>query len=150
MHWLDHIVRYALGFLLGRKLGSRLIRWMKKIFHLDEEDIGAAKDQIRRHGGLTVFWARYIFGLRAIAGPLAGVLGMEWKRFFVFNVLGAATWVTSMAFIGYAFANQFSSLLDYFENGSWAITAGLFGLGYFVWRRQKKKFRQRKREDRAA
>lgn len=48
-----------LGFLLGRKLGSRLTRWMKKIFHLEDEDIGAAKDQIRRHGGATIFWARY-------------------------------------------------------------------------------------------
>src|SRR6185437_6582318 len=45
-----------LGFLLGRKLGSLLTRWKKKMFHLDDEDIGAAKDQIRRHGGATIFW----------------------------------------------------------------------------------------------
>ena len=139
-----------LGFLLGRKLGTRLIRWMKKIFHLDDQDIGAAKDQIRRHGGLTVFWARYIFGLRTIAGPLAGVLGMEWKRFLMFNALGAATWVTAIGFTGYAFANEFSTVLDYFEKGSWAIAAGLFGLGYFLWRRQKKHYKQRKQRDRAA
>ena len=139
-----------LGFLLGRALGSRLIRWMKKIFRLDDEDIGAARDQIRRHGGLTVFFARYLFGLRTIAGPLAGVLGMEWKRFLCFNALGAATWVTAIALTGYGFANEFSSLLDYFEKASWAITAGLFGLGYFLWRRQKKRFKERHNKDRAA
>lgn len=139
-----------LGFLLGRKLGSRLIRWMKKVFHLDDEDIAAAKDQLRRHGGLTVFFARYIFGLRTITGPLAGVLGMEWKRFLFFNALGAATWVTVIALTGYAFANEFSSLLDYFEKASWAIAAGLLALGYYFWRRQKKKFEERHRRDRAA
>lgn len=143
-----------LGFLLGRKLGSRLIRWMKKVFRLDDEDIGAAKDQIRRHGGLTVFWARYIFGLRTVAGPLAGVLGMEWKRFFVFNILGAVTWVTAMSLAGYAFASEFSSLMDYFEKASWALAAGLFAIGYLIWRKQKKGYKERKRDgkldDRAA
>ena len=135
-----------IGFFLGRKLGSRLIRWMKKVFRLDDEDIGAAKDQIRCHGGATVFWARYIFGLRTVGGPLAGVLGMEWKRFLLFNAAGAATWVTGMALIGYAFANQFESLLGYFEKASWAFAAGLFALGYFLWRRKKKHYKERKRE----
>jgi membrane-associated protein len=144
------IIGDNIGFLLGRKLGSRPIRWMKKIFHLDEEDIGAAKDQIRRHGGFTVFFARYIFGLRTVAGPLAGVLGMEWKRFVLFNALGAVTWVTAIGLTGYAFANEFSSLIDYFEKGSWVLAAGLFTLGYVLWRRQKKKFKEHQRSDRAA
>lgn len=132
-----------LGFLLGRKLGPRLIGWMKKLFRLDDTDIGAARDQIQRHGGATVFWARYIFGLRTVAGPLAGVLGMEWKRFALFNALGAATWVTAMALTGYAFANEFQTLLDYFEKLSWAVAGGLFALGYILWRRKKKKYRER-------
>lgn len=132
-----------LGFLLGRKLGTRLIRWMKKIFHLDDADIGAAKNQIRCHGGATVFWARYIFGLRTVAGPLAGVLGMEWKKFILFNALGAATWVTSMAMIGYTFADQFETLLGFFEKASWTMAAGLFVLGYFLWRKKKKHFKER-------
>jgi membrane-associated protein len=138
-----------LGFLIGRKLGKRLIRWMKKILRLDDEDVGAAKDLIRRRGGTTVFFARFIFGLRTIAGPLAGMLGMEWKRFVVFNALGAAAWVTSMAMIGYAFANEFETLLGYFETASWIIAGGLFGLGYFLWRRQKKHFKE-KQDQKAA
>ncbi|MGE5110878.1 MAG: DedA family protein [Acidobacteriaceae bacterium] len=139
-----------LGFLLGRKLGNRLIRWMKKLFHMDDEDIGAAKDQIKRHGGATVFWARYIFGLRTIAGPMAGVLGMDWSRFVKYNAAGAATWVTTMALIGYAFADQFSTLLDYFEKASWIFAGGLFAFGYWMWRRQKKKYKERQNTKNAA
>jgi membrane protein DedA with SNARE-associated domain len=55
-----------------------------------------------------------------------------------------------IALAGYAFANEFSSLIDYFEKVSWVIAAGLFTLGYLLWRRQKKKFKQRQRSDRAA
>jgi len=131
-----------LGFFVGRKLGRRLIRWMKKIFRLDDLDIDAAKDMLHRHGGATIFWARFIFGLRTVAGPLAGVLGMEWKRFVVFNALGAAVWVTVISFIGYGFANEFNTLLGYMEKASWAIAAVLFAVAYLIWRHQKKTYRK--------
>jgi membrane-associated protein len=139
-----------LGFWIGRKLGNRLIRWMKKLFHMDDTDIGAAKDQMRRHGPATIFWARYIFGLRTVAGPLAGVLGMEWKKFLLYNALGASTWVTAMALVGYLFADQFDTLLGYFEKASWVLAAGLFALGYYIWHRKKKRFKKREEGQQAA
>jgi len=132
-----------IGYFIGRSFGSRILRWLKKILHLDEVDIAAAKDQMARHGGATVFIARYIFVLRAIAGPLAGVMGMCWKRFLLFNLLGAVTWVCAVAWAGYTFASQFESLLGYIEKLSWVISGGLFGIGYWLWRRQKKRYRQR-------
>jgi membrane-associated protein len=112
--------------------------------------VGAAKDQIRRHGAATIFWARYIFGLRTIAGPLAGMLGMEWKKFLLYNVLGAASWVTAMAFVGYAFSNEFDTLLGFFEKVSWLMALALFTIGYLLWRRQKKRYKERERAPKAA
>lgn len=131
-----------LGYFAGRWLGRRLLRWLKAKFGL-ADDIAVATDQIRRHGPATIFWARYIFGLRTIAGPVAGALDMEWKTFLLYNVLGAATWVTTIALIGYVFANKFNSLLDYFEKGSWAISLCILGIGYLLWRREKKEFHER-------
>lgn len=129
------------GFLVGRHFGPRLLRWLKKRFHMDE-DIAVAQYQIRRHGKATVFWARYIFVLRTITGPVAGALGMEWKEFFLFNVLGAATWVTAVSLTGYAFANEFQSLMGFLEKISWAIAAAVFCVGYVLWRRKKKELRR--------
>ncbi len=131
------------GFVLGHHFGRTFIRWSKKIFRLDDQDIGAARELIANHGGKTVFFARFIFGLRTIAGPLAGSLDMKWRRFFRFNFLGAAAWVVIMSFIGYAFANQFNTLLGYIEKASWAIGGGMFTLGYLIWRREKRRFKQR-------
>lgn len=138
-----------LGFLLGRLLGTRLIRWLKKLAHMDNEDEGAAKDQVKRHGKATIFWARFIFGLRTFAGPIAGVLGMEWRDFVVYNALGAAAWVTTIALIGYAFASEFQTLLGFFEKVSWALGIGLLMLGYLLWRRQKKRYKARLARQRA-
>jgi len=107
---------------------------------LDEQDIAAAKDLIKNHGGKTVFFARFIFGLRTIAGPLAGSLEMEWRRFLKFNFLGAACWVGVMVTVGFAFSNEFNTLLGYIEKASWAIAAGMILMGYLIWRRQKHKY----------
>lgn len=131
------------GFWIGRRLGPHLLRWFKQKLNMGE-DVEVAEYQIRRHGGATVFWARYIVGLRTIAGPVAGALGMNWKRFFTFNVLGACTWVTFAAMLGFAFAHGFQSFLGYFEKGSWAVSAAIFGIGYYLWRREKKQYRELK------
>ncbi len=136
------IVGDNIGFLFGRWLGPRLLRWMEKKFGL-EDDIETARDQIRHHGPATVFWARYIVGLRTVAGPVAGALGMEWKQFLLYNALGGATWVSAIALCGYVFANEFQTLLGFFEKASWIIGVGIFAIGYYLWRRKKKQVRER-------
>lgn len=128
------------GFWLGRALGSTLIRWIQKIFRMDDQGISAARSLIKRHGRTTVFLARFIFGLRTVAGPLAGVLGMDWKSFLLFNFLGAAAWVTTMAVTGYVFATEFQTLLGYFEKASWAMSLGVLLAGYLFWRHYKAEY----------
>jgi membrane protein DedA with SNARE-associated domain len=135
------------GYFLGRRFGKTLIRWAKKLFHLSDEDVQAARDLLKRHGGRTIFFSRFIFGLRTIAGPLAGSLDMEWKRFLKFNVLGATAWVCAMAGAGYAFANEFETLLGYIEKASWAIAAGLFLAGYWIWRREKRHYKEKEGQE---
>lgn len=132
------------GYFLGRRFGPTLIRWAEKLFRLSNDDVQAARDLLKRHGARTIFFSRFIFGLRTIAGPLAGSLDMEWGRFLKFNVLGAATWVCAMAWAGYGFANEFESLLGYIEKVSWGMAAALFFTGYWIWRRQKRRYKQRK------
>lgn len=128
------------GFWIGRRLGPRVLRWMQEKAKL-REDVAVAEDQIRRHGGATIFWARYIFGLRTITGPVAGALGMEWKKFLIFNALGACTWVTFIAMAGFGFAHGFDNFIGYFEKASWAISGGIFAIGFFLWRREKGHYR---------
>lgn len=135
------VVGDNLGYLLGRRAGPHLFHWLKCRFQMDEH-IAIATDQIRRHGPATVFWARYIFGLRTITGPVAGALNMTWKKFLLFNALGAVTWVTSISLTAYFFANKFDSLASYIEKGSWGISGAIFAVGYFVWRKKRKHLRE--------
>lgn len=55
-----------------------------------------------------------------------------------------------MFLVGYAFADQFETLLGYFEKPSWIIAAGLFAVAFFLWRREKKRIKQRQHQQQQA
>lgn len=65
------------GYWLGRTLGRRFLNKWKHIFHVDNQDIAAGEHLIKRRGDLTIYIARFIWGLRTIAGPRAGVLRLQ-------------------------------------------------------------------------
>jgi len=67
---------------------------------------------------------------------------MEWKQFLLYNVLGAATWVSVISICGYMFAKEFQTLLGFFEKASWIIGVVAFSIGYLLWRREKKQVRE--------
>jgi membrane protein DedA with SNARE-associated domain len=100
-----------LGYAIGRRGGRPLLVRYQHIFRIRDKTIARGERLFARYGAVTVFFARFIFGMRIIAGPLAGVLHMEWKRFVLFNFLGAVVWVTVISLVGYIFGSQWEVLL---------------------------------------
>src|SRR3954469_1077639 len=80
---------YAIGFRGGRPLLDRY----RKFFRIRVRTIERGEQTFARYGPATVFFARFLFGMRIIAGPLAGVLRMPWRIFALYNFLGATVWV---------------------------------------------------------
>src|SRR5579864_5795359 len=100
-----------IGYLIGNYGGRRLLERYRRFFHISPARIAQGERLVERHGPVTVFFARFIFGMRIITGPLAGVLRMHWKKFALFNFLGALAWVTAIAFAGYLFGSNWNSLV---------------------------------------
>lgn len=80
----------SLGYLIGRSGGRGLLRRLP----LDPRHLERIEDQFRRYGGWFVLFARFLDGPRQLNGIAAGSLGMPWARFTLFNVVGAAIWVS--------------------------------------------------------
>jgi membrane protein DedA with SNARE-associated domain len=99
------------GYLIGRFGGRRLLERYRRFFHVSEAYIAQGERLFEKHGAVTVFFARFVFGMRIITGPLAGVLRMHWRKFGLFNFLGAAAWVTAVACAGYFFGTQWQRLV---------------------------------------
>jgi membrane protein DedA with SNARE-associated domain len=90
-----------LGYWLGRRYGRtalpRYARWV--LGH--PERLGAMEAFVEKRGPFAVFVARFIPGIRFMAGPLAGGLGMSFMPFFGANVLGALVYVPVAVAGGY-------------------------------------------------
>lgn len=87
------------AYWLGRRYGRIVLsRWVR----VSPEPIERMQRFVVRYGMLAVFVARFVVGLRFMAGPLAGSTGLSPIRFFIANLLGAAVYVPIAVGAGYA------------------------------------------------
>jgi len=100
-----------IGFFVGLRGGRPLLNRYRQWFRISKEAIANGERVFQRYGPATIFFARFVAGLRVIAGPLAGILRMEWRRFAIYNFLGATVWVTVIATVGYVFGRHWGRLL---------------------------------------
>lgn len=128
-----------LGFAVGYRGGRPLLDRYRAFFRISPATIVRGERLFDEYGAVTIFFARFIFGLRVIAGPLAGVLRMQWKRFALFNFLGAVLWVSVIAGVGYKFGKHWDQLVDYIKNLNIgiAIAAAVAILLVWLWHRRR-------------
>jgi membrane protein DedA with SNARE-associated domain len=90
-----------IGFAIGHFGGRRLVERYGRYVFLTPERLDKTTRFFDRHGGKIIILARFIEGLRQANGIIAGTTGMHWKRFVIFNAIGAALWVAVWTSIGY-------------------------------------------------
>jgi membrane protein DedA with SNARE-associated domain len=128
-----------LGFAIGRYGGRILLERYRSLFHIEEETIRKGEALFARLGGRAVFAARFLAGLRVLAGPMAGALRMPWGRFLIFNVLGALSWVMAITTLAYFFGPSLEPIL---RHASGAIGAAVI-LAVLYWWIKRSRLRTR-------
>jgi membrane protein DedA with SNARE-associated domain len=104
------IIGASVGFWIGREVGFRLIVRHGSHIGLTERRIKLGRYLFWRHGGKVVFFGRFVPILRALAALLAGVTRMDWSRFTIFNVSGAAAWALLYALASYGLGDEIKRL----------------------------------------
>lgn len=127
-----------LGFALGNSGGRPLLARYQSIFRIQKSTIERGEKLFARYGPATVFFARFVFGMRIIAGPLAGVLRMPWKRFAVFNFLGAVVWVSVISSAGYFFGRHWDKLERGMKRFDIVVAIIVLVIAAFLWWRGRK------------
>jgi len=132
-------IGFAIGHFGGRVLA---LRWGKYVF-LTEERLDKAERFFDRRGAIVITFARFVEGLRQANGIIAGITGMHWLRFLIFNAIGAALWVGTWVSIGYFAGNHISTIYHYINLYSYyvLIALGVLILGYIVWRLRRRRRR---------
>lgn len=93
----------TLNYWIGSKIGHTV--YEKNWRFIDRAALRKTHDFYEHHGGKTIVMARFVPVVRTFAPFVAGVSAMSWKRFQLYNVIGAATWVVLLVGSGYVFGN---------------------------------------------
>jgi membrane protein DedA with SNARE-associated domain len=128
-----------LGFALGRHGGRPLIERYRHVFRVRVESVERGERLFEKYGAVTVFLARFLFGMRVLASLLAGALRMRWRKFFLFNFLGAAVWVTAICVSGYFFGGHWGRLARDLRRFDLVVVIVVVVAGLVWWWRSRRK-----------
>lgn len=109
---LAAVIGDNIGYAIGRFGGRRLVLRYGRYVFITDKRLAKAQGFFERHGGKVVTVARFIEGLRQANGIVAGISEMPWRRFLVFNVLGAVLWVGVWSTVGYFAGNHINTVID--------------------------------------
>ena len=99
------IIGDNVGFAIGRK-GGRALFVRPGPFHAARlQAIAYGEPFFAKHGPKAVFLGRWVAGLRIASAWLAGINGMRWPTFLVWNALGGIVWACGVG-LGVYFAGH--------------------------------------------
>jgi membrane protein DedA with SNARE-associated domain len=133
------IVGDNIGYWLGRAGGRRLLERSRFVSRYADRVLPPSERFFAKHGGKTIFFARFIAVLRVTAAWLAGISRMTWWRFLVWNAAGGIVWAVAVSVLAYYAGKAVADTIDRF--GLYGavvliVLAIVFLFGVRAWRRR--------------
>lgn len=88
------------GYWFGLRSGPYLFK-REDTFFFKKKHLFAAKDFYDKHGAGAVVFARFLPFIRTFAPIIAGIVGMDKKKFMFYNIVGCVAWAISMLSAGH-------------------------------------------------
>jgi membrane-associated protein len=94
------IIGNQVGYHFGRRFGPRIFNKEESLlFHKDH--IIRAENFYEKYGGAALIISRFTPIIRTFVPILAGVGHMNYRKFFLYNIIGGILWVFVVSFAGY-------------------------------------------------
>ncbi|MEO5644668.1 MAG: VTT domain-containing protein [Bacteroidia bacterium] len=97
---LSAVIGNIAGYWFGKKVGPALFRKEDSLI-FKKKYLETTRSFYDRHGARALILGRFLPIIRTFAPILAGAIVLDFKKFLVFNIIGAAAWITSMGLCGY-------------------------------------------------
>ncbi len=103
-----------IGFSLGRKYGMPLIDRLRKYFFIKDSHIAKVNNLLAKHTGKAMIIGRFSPLTRALMPFIVGTSKTHVNRFWLFNIIGAVSWIGLSVLLGYAFGAGYHAIAGYF------------------------------------
>ncbi len=88
------------GYLIGHKFGPRVFE-RKESGVFSRKNVERTNAFFKKHGGLSVILARFVPILRTFVPVAAGIGHMEYRKYTLYNFIGAMVWGAGLTFAGF-------------------------------------------------
>jgi membrane protein DedA with SNARE-associated domain len=123
--WVAAVSGDNFGYWVGRRLAYPRLKQGQGFFILTPLRFTLMAAYFDRYGAWTVFFGRFVAGLRVLAAPAAGATGMPWPRFFVANACGGFVWAAAISLLGYYFGRHWAEIHHWLGSATWFLVAGV-------------------------
>jgi membrane-associated protein len=111
------------GYAFGKKAGESLFTRDDSLI-FKKRYVYMSKVFYDKYGGIALIVGRFLPIVRTFAPILAGVAGISYKQFMLYNIIGSLMWTITMAGSGYYLVKKFPGL----ENHIGLVTLGLIAV----------------------
>ena len=116
----------AAAAIAGDSIGYELGRWLHKSWFLRygrwlglrEQHWQRVEEFFQRHGGKTVFFARFSAGFRILVPFFAGAVRLPYLHFLKWNIAGGVVWATGSVLLGYLAGDSWRVLHHWIGRGA--------------------------------
>lgn len=138
------IIGDNLGYwLIGRIGGQKLLHRWNWLGSYADRVMPHAERIMERHGGKTVFFGRFVAVLRYTVAWVAGIVGMEWSKFLLWNTIGGIVWATSVGLLAYYGGAAAAEAVAHYGVIAGVVIFIVLVAGFLIVRRGERKLEER-------
>ncbi len=104
----------TLSYWIGRTSGPRLFAREDSMF-FKRKHLMRAAEFYEKHGAKTIVLARFMPIVRTFAPVVAGAAMMNYRQFWIYNLVGGIAWIWSMLLTGYFLGSRFPAVGQHLE-----------------------------------
>lgn len=101
------------GYWFGRKTGPVLYQ-RKDSFFFKKRFLKAAEAYYNKQGAFALIMGRFVPIVRTFAPIIAGVVKLDFRKFALYNVVGAVFWIASLTLLGYFLGKKFEKEINHY------------------------------------
>lgn len=98
----------TLLFILGKYYKKDLMPYFAK----HKRKLALAQLKLKQYGISLIFVQKFIYGLKTFIPIAAGLVKFDFMKFCIINTISSAIWAVGLGFVGFAFGNLISPIVD--------------------------------------
>jgi membrane protein DedA with SNARE-associated domain len=127
-----------IGYYLGRRLGREWLLRHGSRFGLRQNRLAQAENFFKRQGPKAVFVGRFIGFARALVPFVAGASRMSYRKFVIYDALGAVLWTIGFVTLGYVLGASWQVAEKWIGRSSLILGGVILVVAVVVWVRRRR------------